>query len=70
MAQAGGSQVVIEEYLIKKTSVQEQKIGDFLCNMILWVQYIDCYKAFWKSCLYLLQKCFGANRKLYIKREV
>lgn len=35
MAQAGGSQVVIEEYLIKKTSVQEQKIGDFLCNMVL-----------------------------------
>lgn len=34
MAQAGGSQVVIEEYLIKKTLVQEQKIVDFLCNMI------------------------------------
>lgn len=57
MAQVGGSQVITEGYLIKKaenwkrTSVQEQKIVYFLCNMIFWVQHIDCYKAFWKGCL-------------------
>lgn len=53
MAQVGGSQVITEGYLIKKAEVQEQKIVYFLCNMIFWVQHIDCYKAFWKGCLYL-----------------